>query len=76
MTWIVTVQEGSLEVDNATYYCDSEPEWAAMPVTGRKGAHTVVLKFVPRNGAPARVGHVNSVPRERVVAITEEKISE
>lgn len=67
----VIVQEGSTSDDNATYYAEEEPILLSMTVTDEPEITGVFVSFVPRNGAPNRIGKVNLVPADRIIAIVQ-----
>jgi hypothetical protein len=67
----IVVQEGSTSDDNATYYAEEEPILLSMEVTEQPEIQGVFVSFIPRNGAPNRIGRVNLVPADRIVAIVE-----
>jgi len=69
-TWIVQVLEGTTSSDIASYFVNEEP---ILEVDDSTGHVVQFLNFIPRNGYAVRVGNVNKVPLDRVIAIIEEK---
>lgn len=71
--YTVHVLEGTGSTDIATYFCDDKPWY---DVEQAKDQDVVVLKFVPKNGSPARVNRINAVPVGRVLAVVENETGE
>jgi hypothetical protein len=67
----VLVLEGTREDDIATYYTEDEPIIVSTTIEGEPDIQGVFVSFVPRNGSPNRIGKVNLVPADRIIAIIE-----
>jgi len=65
----VSILEGTTDDHIATYFCEERPTFISIPIEDTP-EYIVLLKFVPKNGSPMRVGRTTLVPHARVVAIS------